>query len=175
MTITAVEWLDWVDVDGCVVSRIRKSSCGQYIEKQFCTRHDAEAAFESQFSAYIREDGVGVPDCFPSNNPFTYISECAETPPDWWVEELMTQYRIWNGADMVDDNGDYTHKAKLYLDNAEFTQIELWDKWSPLFIEATNDLSHLNSDDHLANWGILRGELVCIDFDSYHNNHGDLR
>lgn len=86
---------------------------------------------------------------------YCYVTEVAESlyPPNYY--ELRTKYMA-NKQTRKESDEYYTLQA------------EVWDKYRDQIID-TNDCMEVatgwkNLDKHCGNWGLLRGNLVCIDF-----------
>ncbi len=175
-----IKWGYWIPTDSNMVSAIRFSATGKYIEKKFRYAEDATDAFTNQRACF--KYSLTPLECWKPEEGNTYISLAAEILSE---RDLHNLHAIIIGDCAIGNPEELRWAAEEYdetfdgeLDFIEFiletgeAQGIVWTDRDQVFeflkLSWKSELEF--GDMHWGNIGIFEGRLVCIDFDADHNS-----
>lgn len=168
---------EWEATNSAVVTHIRHSFCGRYIEKKFSCKTDKEETFAIQAECY--DKGKTPLQCWHGLTQLSYISDAAVVL-DKQSAQALFEYGYPYSESGVDWELDIGNNSEL---NYAWRQHNgCWHSFIEPILEHVHNMggdevlvedfldlaviSNLDFDDnHWENVGIFKGQLVCIDFD----------
>ena len=160
-----INWLPWEVPNGSVVSQIRFSTCGDWIEKEYYDEDVCQETLHNQ-----REDGTLK--CGPGTTGYSYVSQAVETLDEDFAnmlfdnmylndhQDLIFKYEDKEWDDFIDDCITACEFAGLCHKSYHKDIVNVWDA-----AHESEDLAF--GDMHWFNVGYLNGAFVCIDFDTH--------
>lgn len=175
-----IKWGAWIPTDSTMVSAIRFSATGKYIEKKFHYAEDATDAFANQSECF--EEGATPLECWKPEEGNTYISLAAEILSERDCHSLHAitigdcaignpQELRWAAEECDEPFDGVLDFIEFILETGEAQGVEWTDRDQVFdFLEMSWKSQLEFGDMHWGNVGIFEGRLVCIDFDAEHNS-----